>query len=140
MPELKVTNHKPPYSYLKPVINGVSYDKYENLSIEEIREQFGDNKAQWVYFMATKGIDLTKPPAPKLESEPYVKVSLSQNGSSYLCQLFVSESEKYTLFNLTIDEAEVGKEAVHYMINDLLYASLQKIGVLKQPTTTQIHN
>jgi len=131
MKELKVTNHVHPYSYPKPVIKDLSYNKYEGLSIQEIENRYGKDEAQWVYFMATKGVDLTKPRFIEYESEPYVRVEIFKNGENHLYQIVIDKSENYTLFDVTIDESQVGEDAVREMVNSLLYDSLKSIGLLK---------
>ena len=131
MKELKVTNYVYPYSYLKPVIKDLTHNKYEGLSIQEIENRYGKDEAQWVYFMATKGFDLTKPSWIKPESEPYVRVEVFENGENYLYQIVIDEAENYTLFDVTIDKSQLGEDDVSNIVNGLLYDSLQRIGVLK---------
>lgn len=62
-----------PYGYVfsRPVVNDISPEdpyKYVGLSLEEIKEKFGEKEAQLVYDHAALGFgDLTKPPIPRYE-------------------------------------------------------------------------
>ena len=55
--------HYPDFVYIKAIRTSVAARSYEGKSLEEIRDQYGDQVAQNVYWCAAHGNDLTRPVA-----------------------------------------------------------------------------
>lgn len=128
--DLKVQNHMPPYTYLKAKIADVKVNRYEGLSISEIKDKYGKEEAQWVYFMATKGVDLTKHEFVLPEENPYVDVDIYKNRSKYSCHISTTTGEDRMLFEVDIDDTQMDDALVDQIISNTIYDHLRRIGVL----------
>lgn len=133
---LEVDQYVEGITYFKPVLqNPKIRNKYAGLSIEDIETLYGVKVSRWVYFLATKGYDLTSRNNPKLDSiddltSLVIKIEYKKVGIDHYVYVITPEDKKILLFVTTIDDTMLLKEDVKRILYDNLYSSLKNIGVI----------